>query len=209
MGETHHRDFAKPPVGVDDDADGGEHLASTPRDLSEAQRIAILYRLNQTTRCSAGSDPLTSQSAEVGLGYLDCEECDEQEERGCQRFGNHYQTNLPNDSKWAIDYTGGYDHDHIDFCPRSVIDDAHQYEGRVSIESLLTAISKYRKVNACGGLAAFNGLSPADSPPRVSWLYATIDGVLSRYQAEVRDTQTQLQNAVVSAIARPRMNDDG
>lgn len=147
---------------------------------------------------SAGSDPLTSQSAEVGLGYLNCDECEEQEERGCHRFGNRYTPLRP----WAIDFTGDESHDKISFCPKSLEDDDWVPPGRVSCEAILNGFVKAKKVKACGGLRDYNGESPADSPPRVGWFYATVEGVVARYQAEVKDTQTILHNAVVEALSR-------
>lgn len=144
----------------------------------------------------------------MGLGFLDCNECqdtDEQQDRGCHRFGLKLKARRP----WAVDYTGNKAHDQINFCPRSCSDPENQPPGRVSLEALAAGLAKFRKIKACGGLSDFNGLSPSDCPPRVSWFYATVEGIISRYQAEVRDTQTQLQNAVVSTLTRPRTTDDG
>lgn len=134
----------------------------------------------------------------VGLGWLDCENCDQdqKEELGCHRFGLKLIGR-----KWTlIDFSGEPSHDKVRFCPRSCVDDDSAPPGRVSPGQITAGIEKFSKVKACGGLASFNGESPSDSPPRVSWFYATISGVADRYSAEVKDTQARLNAKVVASL---------
>lgn len=171
-----------------------EGLALTPQSATDAQRIAILYRLTQSTPLKVG-EGFNAESDEIGLGFLDCDNCDsdQKEELGCHRFGNRLTGR-----KWTmIDYTGGAEHDRVMFCPRSCLD--QNPPGRVSADDIYQAISRARKIKALGGPATFEGQAPAELPPRYNWFYATFEGVVTRYKAEVNDALSRLSAKVSRA----------
>lgn len=86
------------------------------------------------------------------------------------------------------------------FCPRSCIDDDNTPPGRVTPDEIYQGMQKYRKVKSLGGPAEFEGESPADLAPRYSWFFATVDGVITRFKAEVNDALSRLS----AKVARSR-----
>lgn len=158
-----------------------------------------MYRLFQSAPLSAG-EGLEEESDEIGLAFLDCEECDEEQKAdlGCWRFGNRLKA-----SHWiSIDYTGTLTHDRVNFCPRSCLDDDHTQEGQPLASDILSAMQKAKKVRAFGGPDRFEGESASDLAPRYAWFWATLEGVISRYTSECRDAQARLNRKVTSAIHR-------
>jgi hypothetical protein len=172
---------------------------SAPHQITAAQRVAILYRLRQWVKLSAG-EGLDSEADDVGLGWLDCEQCDEtqQQQFGCWRFGNRLKAEHP----LPIDYTGNTSHDSVMFCPKACLDEEHSPEGQPLPSDFFEALERAKKIRAFGGPDRFEGQPPSDLPTRYVWFWATLEGVVSRFQSEVKDSQAKLNAKVARSINR-------
>lgn len=53
-----------------------------------------------------------------------------------------------------------------------------------------------------GGPDRFEGEPPSDFAPRYAWFWATLEGVISRYNSEVRDVQARLNKKVTENLSR-------
>lgn len=142
------------------------------------QCLAALYRLGERVEVSAGRGQ-HRETAQVGLGHLDCATCDEHEERGCSLPG---EERPPVDDAHRIDSTGDPEKDFIRCCPAGL---------RVREPILAQAVAELALWGPGGGLA-YLGQTPATLPPRLPWLWAAYQAAASRFEAHCARAQTRV-----------------
>lgn len=159
--------------------------------------IAVNLRLLQSRvlegpRTSNG----TRQRRFVGLRYLDCASCEEQDpgldsalkrQRGCRKYGLRYE-HSEGEGHWKVDHTGQDARDHCTFCP-AVLADARLQRW------ILEAIEiEYPG----GGLDRVSQRTYYHLPERVFEFYAAVIAARNRWDAEVGEVERELSRTAGS-----------
>lgn len=140
-----------------------------------------MYRLRYKLSIRAG-ERAGEVSREVGLGSISCDTCTDPQKRdlgGCPFLPGSGPGEIPT----QIDSTGDEEHDWIRVCPRGLV---------VREPALALAVGRYHEMKAAGGPGAWIGRGPGLQPPRVSRVWAILEGVADRFQGDVTATRHEV-----------------
>jgi hypothetical protein len=156
-----------------------------------AQLVAAVYRVGHSLDLEAG-EKAHLQTRKVGLGHMRCEDCipEDKAERGCPLEPGY----LPGRLETQVDDTGDEAHDWIRVCPRGL---------QVLEPALGLAVARLPEIEAAGGPGVgWSGRALGLLPLRVSRFWAILQGVSSRFAAEVRRVRAELERAALETRNR-------